>query len=79
MSARLLWDIRQGRETTSRLPLISAPERAAEKTFCLQHIQKLWVGNSLHSLNISLETVAAGAGKQEEKQGRVSDESGTRR
>lgn len=42
-------------------------------------MQKLWVRNSPHSLNISMETVAAGAGKQEEKQGGVGDETETRR
>lgn len=34
---------------------------------------KLWVGNSPHSVNISIEAVVAGAREQEEKQGGVSE------
>lgn len=65
LSTRLLWDVRQDRDTTSRLPLRSEPERATEETpICLQHMPKLWVGSSPHSLNTSIEAVAAGAGNK---------------
>lgn len=79
MSTMLLWYVWQGRETTSRLPLRSAPEKATEETRILSATHAKAVGRKQpHSLNISIDTVAAGAGEQEEKQGRVSDESGTR-
>lgn len=64
----------QGRKSTSRLPLRSAPERATEETVILTATHaKLWVGNSPHSVNISIEAVVAGAREQEEKQGGVSE------
>ena len=54
MSPRLLWDVKQGKETTSRIPLRSAPERATEETMILSATHAKTVGmKQLYSVNIA--------------------------
>lgn len=50
MSTRLLWDVRQGRETSSRLPLGTAPERATEETTILSATHAKAAGRKQPSL-----------------------------
>lgn len=54
MSPRLLWDVRQGKETTSRLPLRNVPERATEETTIPSTTHVKTVGRKqLYSVNIA--------------------------